>query len=136
MRTIDKIITKVNTTYGAPMGRQNKGIRPLDLSKRVYDCAVPMADGAYDKGGAYWGHGAHLRVSYTKDLSYVEFYRIDDGSGKRVWAKFSDEMYELHDTSIPTIHTHIGQSFSNADDMWQFCADNGFLLMSIINTPH
>jgi hypothetical protein len=74
MRTIDKIITQVSGKYGAPMGRSNIGERPKD--KRIFDCAVPMRDyGGYDKGGAYWGIGKQLRVSYTKDLSYVEFYR-------------------------------------------------------------
>ena len=34
------------------------------------------SDGAYDKGGAYWGCGAELRVSYTKDLSFIRFYRV------------------------------------------------------------
>lgn len=46
MKTIDKIITKVNCKYGA-----------------------------YDKGGAYWGCPENLRVKYTKDLQYIEFYR-------------------------------------------------------------
>ena len=77
MRTIDKIITKVNGQYGAPMGRSSKGERPND--KKVFDCAVPLSgDGAYDRGGAYWGIGKQLRVRYTKDLSYVEFYRLGD----------------------------------------------------------
>jgi hypothetical protein len=90
MRTIDKIITEVSTIYGAPMGRPNVGtmetvstnlkgetVKFFNIEKkRIYDCAVPMSgDGAYDKGGAYWGLGAQLRVSYTKDLSYVNFYR-------------------------------------------------------------
>lgn len=87
MRTIDKIITNVSTKYGAPMGRNNVGTKPPvitsgrnnKIAKRnqitVFDCAVPMIDGAYDKGGCYWGIGEQLRVSYTKDLSYVEFYR-------------------------------------------------------------
>lgn len=78
MRTIDKIITKVNGQYGAPLGRPNKGTRPHTV--RIYDCAVPM-NGAYDKGGAYWGIYKQLRVSYTKDLSYVEFYR----KGEEPW---------------------------------------------------
>lgn len=77
MRTINKIITNVNSRYGAPMGRSNRGERPTD--KKVYDCAVPMSGyGEYDKGGAYWGMGRQLRVSYTKDLSYVEFYRVEN----------------------------------------------------------
>jgi len=92
MKTIDKIITNVSTKYGAPMGRSN--ILPqrysiIDIgrkfiadpvtkeSKRLFDCAVPMLDGGYDKGGAYWGIGNQLRVSYTKDLEYIEFYRVE-----------------------------------------------------------
>lgn len=78
MRTIDKIITKVNGKYGAPMGRNSTGKRE-DVTSKIYDCAVPMPDGVYDKGGAYWGtgiNGEQLRVSYTKDLSYIHFYRL------------------------------------------------------------
>ena len=85
MRTIDKIITNVSCKYGAPMGRPNVDERPakdglvLDeyLNKnKFFDCAVPMDNsGAYDKGGAYWGTGRQLRVKYTKDLNYIEFYR-------------------------------------------------------------
>ena len=87
MKTIDKIITKCDTRRGAPMGRNNVGTRPTVITSgrtckivksnqiTVFDCAVPMCDGAYDKGGAYWGIGEQLRVSYTKDLSYIEFYR-------------------------------------------------------------
>lgn len=88
MRTIDKIITKVNGKHGAPMGRYNVGTQPVTITSgpncrivkknqiKVFDCAVPMIDGAYDKGGAYWGMGKQLRVRYTKDLSYIEFYRV------------------------------------------------------------
>jgi hypothetical protein len=81
MKTIDKIITTVDCKFGAPMGRNNVGLRPAD--KKVYDCLVPMDNQCcYDKGGAYWGCPerqvkgmGHLRVAYTKDLSYIEFYR-------------------------------------------------------------
>jgi len=74
MRTINNIITKVNGKFGAPMGRTNIGTKPTN--KRVYDCKVPLSgDGAYDIGGAYWGLGGEMRVSYTKDLTYINFYR-------------------------------------------------------------
>jgi hypothetical protein len=77
MRTIDKIITKVDTSRGAPMGRTNVGTKHNTIMKTVFDCRVPLtSDGAYDKGGAYWGCGAELRVSYTKDLSFIRFYRV------------------------------------------------------------
>jgi len=69
MRTINKIITPA---YGK--GRKNVGSKPTD--KKVFDCLVPMnSEDAYDKGGAYWGRGKPLRVSYTKDLTYIKFYR-------------------------------------------------------------
>lgn len=74
MKTIKKIITKVNCSRGAPMGRDDVGTMPAD--QKVYDCLVPMcADNCYDIGGAYWGIDKPLRVSYTKDLSYIHFYR-------------------------------------------------------------
>lgn len=65
---------------GGPMGRSNVPIEggwlPKYLGQKIYDCAVPMSsDGAYDKGRAYWGIGPQLHVSYTKDLSYIKFYR-------------------------------------------------------------
>ena len=70
--TIDKIITNVDCKYGAPMGRCDVGEKPSD--KKIYDCKVPLSSG-YDKGGCYFGFGKELRVSYTKDLSYIKFYR-------------------------------------------------------------
>lgn len=92
MRTIDKIITKKSGRYGAPMGRPDVGTFPPTVTSgpncritkkhnknnRVFDCAVPMsADSAYDKGGVYWGIGPQLRVMYTKDLSFIRFYRLN-----------------------------------------------------------
>lgn len=76
MRTIDKIITEVNCFYGAPMGRSNVGVVPT--GKKIFDCYIPMS-GGYDKGGAYWGLPDNVRVKYTKDLSYIEFYRPKTG---------------------------------------------------------
>ena len=73
---VSELIPDVNCQYGAPMGRANKGAKPSDNTK-IYDKRVPMIDGAYDLGGAYWGCGPQLRVRFTKDLSYIEFYRVD-----------------------------------------------------------
>lgn len=77
MRTLDKIITDVSSKFGAPMGRRNYGERPTD-GQRVFDCKVRLYDGAYDKGGAYWGGPDTLRVSYTNNLSYIKFYRLNN----------------------------------------------------------
>lgn len=87
MSIMNQIISKVNGKYGAPMGRTNVGSQPITVVRgnagrickcdqvRVYDKRVPMSEPGYDKGGAYWGIGRELRVRYTKDLSYIEFYR-------------------------------------------------------------
>ncbi len=73
MRTINKILHEVNCKYGAPMGRRSIGEKPSD--KKVFNCWVRLDNGAYDKGGAYWGFPNNLWVEYTKDLSYIRFYR-------------------------------------------------------------
>lgn len=80
MRTIDKIITKVDCSRGTRMGRDNIGVHPAESSSirkyRVYGTKVPMSsDGCYDRGHTYWGIGVELRVQYTRDLSYIRFYR-------------------------------------------------------------
>lgn len=82
------LIPQVDCKYGAPMGRDNVGHEPYTVVRgrngrickkdqvKVYDKRVPM-DGAYDKGGAYWGLGAELRVRFTKDLTFIQFYRLN-----------------------------------------------------------
>ncbi len=74
MRTLDKIITEVCSKSGAPMGRRSYGKKPTD-DQPVFDCKVKLTVDGYDYGGAYWGIGNELRVSYTNNLSYVKFYR-------------------------------------------------------------
>lgn len=72
----DSIICIVEGRNGAPMGRANIGDRRLTEGKRIYCRRVPLTyDGAYDKGGAYWGCGSPLYVEYTLDKSYVHFFR-------------------------------------------------------------
>ena len=87
MRTIDKIITPLDCRRGAPMGRANVDNREVEevcgilyskTNGKIYDCAVPLDNGGYDRGGAYWGHGRQLRVRYTKDLKFVDFYRLGE----------------------------------------------------------
>ena len=85
--TLEKILSPVNSKFGAPMGRSSYDRRPtigmlgdgtklVDGRATIFDCFVPMSScGAYDVGGAYWGIGPRLRVAYTKDLNFVQFYR-------------------------------------------------------------
>lgn len=76
MRTFYKIITRCDTKRDAPMGRNNVGTKPT--TGNIFDCAVWLDKGGYDMGGAYWGIGAQLRVEYTKDLTYIHFYRKEN----------------------------------------------------------
>ena len=75
MSALEKIICKLDTRRGAPMGRYTVGERPKD--KTIFDARVNICSGGYDAGGAYWGLGKELRVSYTKDLEYINFYRVE-----------------------------------------------------------
>jgi len=68
------IMYKCDTRLGAPMGRPNVGVQPDGVKVYTRRVALPY-DGAYDRGGAYWGIGKPLYVRFTKDLSYVEFFR-------------------------------------------------------------
>lgn len=51
------------------MGRLDTG----ELSGLVRIRAVPLVDGGYDRGGAYWGErprGLQLFVAYTRDAAW------------------------------------------------------------------
>lgn len=53
-------INPVSCKYGAPVGRYT-GPDFLDTSAgKVYLRRVPLDQGGYDKGGAYWGIGQPL----------------------------------------------------------------------------
>lgn len=74
---ISKIVNVVDGKFGAPMGRFSNTPDEKPANKKIFDRKVPMSrDAGYDKGGAYWGIGKELRVEYTKDLTYVRFYRV------------------------------------------------------------
>lgn len=77
MNAYGMIIKKLDTRLGAPMGRPNVGTKNDTNHKQVFDRRVLICSGGYDAGGAYWGLGAELRVSYTKDLSFIRFYRVE-----------------------------------------------------------
>jgi hypothetical protein len=56
---MQSFINKVSCKYGAPMGRHT-GPYYIDTSAKVYLRKIPLDNGGYDKGGAYWGHGDTL----------------------------------------------------------------------------
>lgn len=69
-------LPKVNSTYGAPMGRRCFGIPP-DLPYQVSLREVALNSGGYDEGGAYWGTGQALWWAYcfTDEFEYQQFVR-------------------------------------------------------------
>ena len=78
-------VYKVDSRRGAPMGRANNlprknfifpehnEINEVWANVPYFDRKVPMSDGVYDAGGAYWGHN-NLRVRYSKDGASWQFY--------------------------------------------------------------
>ncbi len=84
---ISDIITPVNCQFGSPMGRQSIGKEPHIIisgnngrickahQTKVYQKKVQLIDG-YDNGGAYWGYPNNLYVRFTKDLSFIEYFRM------------------------------------------------------------
>jgi len=84
------VIDKCDLKRGAPMGRDS--VNECKLATRyegeyfhvdgklydtgkTFDRRVELDNDGYDKGGAYWGRGTELRVTYNQDLTYIRFYR-------------------------------------------------------------
>jgi hypothetical protein len=69
------VLSPVDCTRGAPMGRSNHGEKPE--GKRKVCRKIDLHDGDYDKGGAYWGYvpGHPLYVEYDDSLDYIRFFR-------------------------------------------------------------
>lgn len=70
------LICDLDCSRGAPMGRHNTGTKKNVKEKKIYCRRIYLPiDGAYDKGGAYWGCGAPLYVEFTLDKTYVHYFR-------------------------------------------------------------
>lgn len=78
----NRIVCRVDTSRGAPMGRANSKDRlPVwwdALWKKTphFDRIVTLDSGGYDRGGAYWGIGSPVRVRISKDGQFWQFYRL------------------------------------------------------------
>ena len=60
---------RVNSSYGAPMGRQADGYLETGVHRFVRLFRVALDSGGYDNGGAYWGFGAPLWCAIDGDGS-------------------------------------------------------------------
>ncbi len=84
---------KVSGKYGAPMGRAGSVGDP-DFTGRLNVRPVPLYDGGYDGGGAYWGHnhgGEYLFCAFNADRSIIRFFRA---KGERAALAEMREEYE------------------------------------------
>jgi hypothetical protein len=66
-------LPKLNTQYGAPMGRPSHA-HPANAYK-VYVSKVKLDSGGYDRGGAYWGHGQRLFWATDATGEFSHFLR-------------------------------------------------------------
>lgn len=64
----------VNGRYGAPMGRPSGG-QGHEEYQRLTLRRVPLYDGCYDKGGAYWGGPSDLWCAWSPSRDVVRFVR-------------------------------------------------------------
>ena len=60
-------INPVSCKYGAPLGRYTGPDYLSTDAGKIYLRRVPLDNGGYDKGGAYWGHGAPLWEAIDQD---------------------------------------------------------------------
>ena len=70
----------VASRAGAPMGRQSDPVE--DFSGPVHLERVPMVDGDYDAGGAYWGGGKPVYCVWD-DEGHASYFRARDSNEAR-----------------------------------------------------
>ena len=69
---VSDIITPVNSNHGAPMGRREYGRAEECPPRTVQLFKVPLNNGGYDQGGAYWGHGEPLWCAFCEAWDHFE----------------------------------------------------------------
>lgn len=74
-------IPKINSQYGAPMGRHGQ-LHPANEEK-VRVSEVRINRGGYDSGGAYWGIGAPLYWVRSDNGDVSEFFRASSREGAK-----------------------------------------------------
>jgi hypothetical protein len=62
---------RVNSRYGAPMGRHGHDPAMWDCEGRLY-ARHGGGDGCYDRGGAYWGH-SDIYAVWTRGGDFVAY---------------------------------------------------------------
>lgn len=73
----------VSCKWGAPMGRGRSDGEPRQLYLR----RVPLNNGGYDPGGAYWGHGEPLWCAWSDPVegdAFEEYHRAPNRQAAKV----------------------------------------------------
>ena len=68
-------LPELSCRYGAPMGRVSE-IAEFP-NQKIFVQHVPLHDGGYDSGGAYWGEGQPIFWYHSDDSATSAFIRAD-----------------------------------------------------------
>lgn len=71
MKVIQFLAPDANTRRGAPMGRADK-IGDRGKEYKLYLRKLPLFDGGYDRGGAYWGTPSNLYGYVSSDGESID----------------------------------------------------------------
>ena len=87
-------IHDVSSRYGAPMGRHT-GPYYLDTDAgRIYLRHIPLFDGGYDRGGAYWGVDDPLFEVLDQDGNgFILRAKHREDAKAKVWKDFPEARF-------------------------------------------
>jgi hypothetical protein len=88
---LDIVLSPVDCSRGAPMGRSNRGEKPE--GKRIFCRKIRLYDGDYDKGGAYWGYVKEYERAVWQAVNFIMF--PDDAASEEWNGEFSESVYDL-----------------------------------------
>jgi len=73
-----------NPKRGASMGRQDNPSLWPNATRKFTLQRVPLNQGGYDRGGAYWGHGWPLYWACCESGSIEFFFRAGDRAAAKL----------------------------------------------------
>ena len=104
-------LSPVNSSRGAPMGRPEQ--HNHNATGLVFELEwVPLTDGAYDCGGAYWGGPANLYCAQADEGEVTLYIR----AASRETAKQAVEMLYPRSTFLPVNGSLIKQTIKFLED--------------------
>lgn len=71
-------LPNVSSASGAPMGRRAKHGELSTADQKFTLRRIPINQGGYDSGGAYWGLGQPLYLYESEDCKVSDFIRAKD----------------------------------------------------------